>query len=82
MKKGMILFLLLFSVLLAACGASNTSITIDETETTQPVAAPEQSIAVCTAQSAESVDYAQPGDWITGATQGYAVTMIEYSDFQ
>ena len=39
-------------------------------------------LAQCTAQSVEPGDYAQPGDWITGATEGYAVTLVEYANFQ
>jgi cyclophilin family peptidyl-prolyl cis-trans isomerase/protein-disulfide isomerase len=82
MNKGLISFMALFPILLSACGGSNTASPVDETQVIQPTAAPPQSMAVCTAQSGEPVDYAQPGDWITGATEGYAVTMIEYGDFQ
>jgi len=39
-------------------------------------------MATCTAQSQELGDLAQPGDRITGATEDYAVTLIEYGDFQ
>ncbi len=38
--------------------------------------------AQCTAQSAKSEDIARPGDWIKGATENYAVTLVEYGDFQ
>ncbi|MDH5606839.1 MAG: hypothetical protein OEY93_08125 [Anaerolineae bacterium] len=38
--------------------------------------------ATCTATSEERPDYALPGDWISGATEGYATTIIEYGDFQ
>jgi cyclophilin family peptidyl-prolyl cis-trans isomerase/protein-disulfide isomerase len=82
MKKGSILFLLLFIIILSACSASDTGLTAGETVTPLLAADPLQVAAQCTAQSAESVDYAQPGDWIAGAVEGYAVTMVEYSDFQ
>jgi hypothetical protein len=82
MKKGLTLFILLFSLALSACSGSNVTPQPGEGVTPLLPTAPLQVTAQCTAQSAESVDYAQPGDWITGATEGYAVTMIEYGDFQ
>jgi hypothetical protein len=82
MKKYMIPLIIIISMSLSACGASN-----NEPSTTEPQASPTAlppliSTAECTAQSVEPEDLAQPGDWITGATEGYAVTMIEYADFQ
>jgi hypothetical protein len=82
MKKRLISFVALFPVFLAACGSLDAATAIDETPSPLPTFAPPQSVAECTAQSAEPVDYAQPGDWITGATEGYAITMVEYGDFQ
>lgn len=82
MKKGLILFLLLFLIALSGCSASDAGLVAGETVTPLLAVDPLQAAAQCTAQSAEPVDYAQSGDWITGATEGYAITMVEYGDFQ
>lgn len=82
MENRLISFIVLLPVFLAACGSLDAANSVDETPSPLPTIAPTPSVAECTAQSIESVDYAQPGDWITGATEGYAVTMIEYGDFQ
>ena len=82
MKKRLISFILLIPICLSACGGSNDAAPVDETQIPLSTITPAQSAAECTAQSAEPVDYAQPGDWITGATEGYAITMVEYGDFQ
>jgi hypothetical protein len=82
MKKRLITFIFLFSVVLSACGGSNSTPEPDATQTPPPTTAPPLVTAKCTAQSVEPVDYAQPGDWITGATEGYAVTLVEYANFQ
>jgi cyclophilin family peptidyl-prolyl cis-trans isomerase/protein-disulfide isomerase len=78
MKKHLIPLIIFVSISLSACGTSNS----DPTSLPPLTLPPPQSIAQCTAQSQESEDLAQPGDWINGATEGYAVTMIEYADFQ
>jgi hypothetical protein len=82
MKKRLITLIFLFSVVLSACNGSIGASAADETQTPPPTTTPVQVTAQCTAQSVEPVDYAQPGDWITGAAEGYAVTLVEYANFQ
>ena len=80
MKKRIISLLFLLIMVLPACGGAtdNTS----PTDTPEVENGPTSSMATCTAQSQELGDLAQPGDRITGATEDYAVTLIEYGDFQ
>jgi hypothetical protein len=82
MKKYSILLMILLSISLLACGNSNNEPRSTEPQASSPASLPTRSVAHCTAQSQESADLAQPGDWISGTTEGYAVTMIEYADFQ
>jgi hypothetical protein len=82
MKKIQIFLIILLSTYLSACGSSNNEPGTPEIPPSLPTLPPTRSVAQCTAYSQESIDLAQPGDWISGATEGYAVTMIEYADFQ
>ncbi len=82
MKKYLILLIILLSMSLSACGNLNNEPGTTETQASPPTLPPIRQVAQCTAQSQESVDLAQPGDWISGATEDYAITMIEYADFQ
>ncbi len=80
MKKRLLSLFFLLILVLPACGGAvnNTS----PTDTPEVDNGPTSSMATCTAQSQELGDLAQPGDRITGATEDYAVTLIEYGDFQ
>ena len=82
MKKYLIPLIILLSISLSACGNSNNESITTETQASPPTLPPIHQFAECTAQSQESENLAQPGDWITGATEDYAITMIEYADFQ
>ncbi len=82
MKKYLILLIILLFISLSGCGTSTNESRISETQASPPTLPPIRQVAQCTAQSQESIDLAQPGDWISGATEDYAITMIEYADFQ
>ncbi|MEK6222965.1 MAG: hypothetical protein N2D54_12025 [Chloroflexota bacterium] len=86
-KKFDRLLILTFALFLAACG-SNTTLPNTEVAAEPPAPTPTEepfissSVAQCTANSADRPDFTLPNDWITGATEGYAVTLVEYGDFQ
>ena len=64
---------------------ANSGITVledTEIEPEAPASFEASGPATCTAESAEIPDLAEEGDWISGATEGYSVTMIEFGDFQ
>ena len=63
---------------------TNTSETpvIKESPTLEQIEAQVSSSVTCTAVSEEKIELAQAGDWITGVTEGYSVTLIEYGDYQ
>jgi hypothetical protein len=79
-KKRLISLLCLLILVLPACGNANDN--TSPTDTPEVDNGPTSSLATCTAQTQELADLAQPGDRITGATEDYAVTLIEYGDFQ
>ena len=48
----------------------------------QPIVEVVQSAVTCTAVSQEKIELNQEGDWITGVTERYSVTITEYGDYQ
>ncbi len=83
MKKFILMIVLLLSlIVLSACGGSNQPTPADTElpQTTESMTEPSLS-PLCTVQSKEVADLAQPGDHITGALEDYAVTIISYNDF-
>jgi len=82
MKKHLIPLIISLLISLSACGILNNESRTTESQASPPTLPPTRQFAQCTAQSQKSADLAQPGDWISGAREGYAVTMIEYGDFQ
>ncbi len=82
MKKRLLSLFFLLILVLPACGGANDNTSPTDTDTPEVNNGPTSSVAICTAQSQELGDIAQSGDRITGATEDYAVTLIEYGDFQ
>lgn len=84
-KNGMIFLLIVMILLLVACGGNQSQANTPTDETTtnnssQPIADTGSEPATCTAQSEQS-ELLHEGDFVKGAVDDYAVTIIVYSDF-
>ena len=87
MTKRLIFSLIFIVILLAACSSGENTANNYNNSATNEISSDDQAEpsnlpAQCTARSAKSEDIARPGDHITGAVDGYAVTLVEYCDFQ
>lgn len=84
-KNGMIFLLIVMILLLVACGGNQSQANTPTDETTtnnssEPIADTGSEPATCTAQSEQS-ELLHEGDFVKGAVDDYAVTIIVYSDF-
>lgn len=82
MKKNFALSALALALILSACSTKSAEPTPLPPTPTEEDLRVVYSEAECTATSQEQIDYYLPGDWVTGAVEGYATTLIEYGDFQ